>query len=432
MKVVYVVSLFPCWSETFITREIHCLLEAGVDVRIVSLKHPCEEMVQSDARTLLDRAMYPRPRLAGSLAAAGEVLRRPGLALRELVRMTTALATEPAKLAKSVVTWWRALALVGPVRALGADRLHAHWATYPTTAAQVLAPRVGLPYSFTCHAHDIFVERQFIGAKLQEAEFGVTISRFNVGFLAERVGPVARQKLTVVHCGVVPAQIPYTPFDAAAREPGLIVSVGRLDAIKGFETLVDACAQLLAQGRKFRCVLVGEGPLRAALASRVAAAGLGEHFEMPGAMPGEAVRDLLARARLFVLPSRVTPAGDRDGIPVALMEAMASGTPVVSTTVSGIPELIDNGQHGLLVAPDEAPALAAAIASQLDDPAQAAAMAQTARARVASEFDVATETARLLQAFEAGRPLARTPGRDAPRSEVAAVGTAGSATGATR
>ena len=338
MRVIYVVSLFPCWSETFIVREINELIAAGVDVRIVSLKHASETLVQTDAQPLLERVVYPRPMLAGSIASTVELIRRPALAVRELLRMSTALAAEPAKLAKSVVTWWRALGLAAPVRQLQADRLHAHWATYPTTAAQCLAPRVGLPFSFTCHAHDIFVERHFVGSKLDEADFAVTISRFNVGFLAERVGAVASQKLQVIHCGVVPDEIPFVPLDstdsaaAGAREPGLILAVGRLDAIKGFETLVDACAQLAARGQTFRCVLVGEGPLGTGLQARIDAAGLTDRFSLPGAQPGEAVRALLAKAQLFVLPSRVTPAGDRDGIPVALMEALAAGTPVVSTT----------------------------------------------------------------------------------------------------
>lgn len=403
MRVVYVVSLFPCWSETFIVREINELITAGVDVRIVSLKHPCEEMVQSDAKPLLDRVMYPAPRLAGSLAALSEVVRRPGLALREISRMTAALAAEPAKLVKSLVTWWRALALVSPVRALKADRLHAHWATYPTTAAQSLAPRLGLPFSFTCHAHDIFVERHFVGSKLAEAAFAVTISRFNVDYLTQQVGPVAQQKLKVVHCGVVPTQIPYVPFDSDARESGLIVSVGRLDAIKGFETLVDACAALARDEQPFRCVLIGEGPLRAKLQSRIDAAGIASQMTMPGAQPAESVRALLAQASVFVLPSRVTPEGDRDGIPVALMEAMAAGTPVVSTTVSGIPELIESGQHGLLVAPDEPAALATAINAQLQQSVQAGQMAAAARQRIEANFDVAIETARLLKAFTESR-----------------------------
>jgi glycosyltransferase involved in cell wall biosynthesis len=122
--------------------------------------------------------------------------------------------------------------------------------------------------------------------------------------------------------------------------------------------------------------------------------------EMPGSRPGEQVRSLLASAGLFVLPSRVTEAGDRDGIPVALMEAMASGVPSVSTQVSGIPELIRHGKNGLLVPADDPGALSRAIERVMADPAKASEMAVQARATVESDFDVSREAAKLLDLFE--------------------------------
>lgn len=399
MRVVYVVSLFPCWSETFIVREINELIATGIDVKIVSLKHASEEMVQTDAQALLDRVIYPQSAASGAFAALGEILTRPLLSLRELTRLSIGLWREPNKLAKSVVTWWRSLGLAPVVRRLAAQRLHAHWATYPTTAAQILGPRVGLPFSFTCHAHDIFVERHFVKSKLEQAQFAVTISRFNVDYLKERLGQIAEEKLRVIHCGVVPSAIAYVKPDDLTRRKGLLVSVGRLDGIKGFEALIDACQLLTDRGVSYECVIVGEGPLRASLQAQISAAGLDGVVTMPGARPGEAVRALLAQAQVFVLPSRVTPAGDRDGIPVALMEAMAAGAPVVSTRVSGIPELIESGKHGLLVEADDASALSAAIESQLTQPKPAAQMAQAARARIEQAFNVTTETARLRAAF---------------------------------
>ncbi len=400
MRIVYVVSLFPCWSETFIVREIHALIAAGADIRIVSLKHAHESMVQSEAQALCDRVIYPRPLTGAALTVLLEVLLRPDLTLRDLARMIWAFRTSPGRLAKSLVAWWRVLSLAPVVRGLNADRLHAHWATYPTTAVQALAPRVGLPYSFTCHAHDIFVESHFLASKLREADFAVTISQFNVQFLSERVGPMARERLQVVHCGIDPAQIPFT---TEGRDPRLIVSVGRLDRIKGFETLIDALAVLADRGEAFHCVIVGEGPLRKALQTRIDDASLAHRVELPGARPAESVAALLAVAGLFVLPSRVTDDGDRDGIPVALMEAMAAGLPVVSTTVSGIPELIESTVHGLLVPPDDAPALARAIGEQFQRPLYAARMAQRARARIEKDFHVGTETARLHRLMRGAR-----------------------------
>jgi glycosyltransferase involved in cell wall biosynthesis len=395
-RVVYIVSLFPCWSETFIVREILELQRRGVDVHIVSLKPPSEALVQSDAQALLPRVIYP-PRAAElvwrSLRAA---LSSPATTLREWAVLARSLGTRPVALAKSLVVWTRAMAVMPRLRELAPQHLHAHWATYPSTAAMWLSARMGVPFSFTAHAHDIFLEDHQLADKLRHAAFGVTISDFNRRYLAERVSPLALQRMRIVHCGVVPAQYGFKPLD---RQRGLVLSVGRLDAIKGFDQLIQACAILQSRGLPFECRIIGEGPLRAALEQQIAALGLAQRVRLLGACQQEQVREQLYAASVFTLASVVTPRGDRDGIPVALMEAMACGTPVVSTRVSGIPELIEHGVSGLLAAPADAQDLADCIARQLTDTQQARAMAHAARRTVEAEFDVATEAGKLHAAF---------------------------------
>jgi glycosyltransferase involved in cell wall biosynthesis len=376
-------------------------MRRGVEVAIVSLKPPSEALVQPDAAALLSRVHYPRRGLAGALATLGEALRRPLLTLRELATIVAGLYTTPAALAKSLVVWWRTLGLLPVVRAIGPHHIHAHWATYPSTAALLIADRLGLPFSFTSHAHDIFVNDHLIADKLQRASFAVTISEFNRRWLAGRYASAAPRRLEVIHCGLPIDQ--YRPA-AVEREAGLIVAVGRLDDIKGFRHLVDACGELKQRGVAFRCRIVGEGPLRKALAAQIAALGLSEHCTLDGALPQHDVRMLVQRAAVFVLPSVVTPQGDRDGIPVALMEAMALGTPVVSTAVSGIPELVEDGVTGLLVAPGDALALADRIDRLLHDQATAAALTARARTRIERDFDVAKEAERLLQLFQGALP----------------------------
>ena len=157
LRVLYLVSLFPCWSETFIVREIHALARQGVDIRIVSLKPHSEPMVQPDAQVLLDRVIYPPSSLAGSLRAAlPQVLKHPVKSVAELWPLVRSLWRRPAELAKSVISWWRTLAVMAEVQRFAPQHLHAHWATYPSTAARILAGRIGRPWSFTGHAHDIF------------------------------------------------------------------------------------------------------------------------------------------------------------------------------------------------------------------------------------------------------------------------------------
>lgn len=397
MRLVYYVSLFPCWSETFIAREIAALVAQGAQVRIVSLKPPSEALVQSDARTLLDRVVYP-PRGAASLAAAlGEVLGHPLRSLREVGEMATGLWRHPLALLKSLVAWWRMLATLPAVRALRPQHLHAHWATYPSTAAMYAAARLDLGFSFTSHAHDIYVEDHLIGPKLRRAAFGVTISNYNRDTLARRYGDAAVGRLHVIHCGVPTTDYGFAPD---GRRPGRILAVGRLDPIKGFEHLVDACAELARRGVDFHCRIVGDGPLREQLQQRAERLGLAGRIEMTGALPQERVRDMLREAAMFVLPSVITPSGDRDGIPVALMEAMACGLPVVSTRVSGIPELIEHERDGLLAPPADAQALADCMQRQLGDGEPAAReRLRHARRQVERHFDIATETAHLHKVF---------------------------------
>lgn len=395
LRVVYFVSLFPCWSETFIAREIAGLVAQGVAVHIVSLKPPSEALVQSDARALLDCVVYPPRGFSGMAAALGALLRRPLRSLREVAEISGGLGRHPRALLKSLVAWWRMLATLRDVRALRPTHLHAHWATYPSTAAMYAAARLGLGFSFTSHAHDIYVEDHLIGAKLARAAFSVTISEYNRDTLARRYGEAAVRRLHVIHCGVPTGDYVFAPD---GREPGLVLAVGRLDPIKGFEHLVDACAELVRRGVDFRCRIIGDGPLRASLQRRIERAGLQARIELTGALQQERVREMLHTAAVFVLPSVVTPSGDRDGIPVALMEAMACGLPVVSTRVSGIPELVEHELDGLLAPPADALALAGCIERQLADPAPVARdRVLHARRRVEQGFDIAVETRRLRQ-----------------------------------
>jgi len=395
MRLLYVVSLFPCWSETFIVNEIRHLIALGVDIRIVSLKPASETLVQPDAAALLSRVSYPK---RSPLPALTEIFRRPGSSLHELTRIVGGLLFSPVACAKTLVVWWRTLGLLPALRAMQLQHIHAHWATYPSTAAMLAAGRLALPFSFTAHAHDIFVNDHFLREKLLAARFAVTISDFNRTYLRDCFGDDATSKLEVVHCGVA---VDGSQSNATERDPRLILAVGRLDTIKGFRHLIDACAALLKTGIDFHCLIIGEGHLRQALQSQINRLGLSERVSLIGARRQQEVQDALRRSAVFVLPSVVTATGDRDGIPVALMEAMAAGTPVVSSAVSGIPELVVDGETGLLVRPTDADELAACVRRVLLDRPFAALLAVNARRKVVEQFSVTHQAAHLYRHFNA-------------------------------
>jgi colanic acid/amylovoran biosynthesis glycosyltransferase len=398
-RLLYVVSLFPCWSETFIVREIATMIAAGADVRILSLKGPHEKLVQAEAERLLPRVRHPLAPARAAVARARAFAAHPLTLSSTMLHLTRRLANQPLVLAKSIEALARGVEQLSWIRDFDPDIIHAHWGTYPSTVAWALARVLKKPFSFTCHAHDIFVNDHLLKEKIESARVPVTISRFNVEWLATRVTPLARERMTIVHCGVDLSTVPFRPGD---RQAGLILAIGRLDPIKGFDVLIDALALLTRQGRSVRCRIVGSGPLEPSLRASIAQHGLEDRVELAGALPQQAVREALCAASVFAMPSVVTPEGDRDGIPVSLMEAMAVGTPAVSTRVSGIPELIDDEQEGLLVPERDPPALAAALARLLDDPNLGHSLAVRAREKIEREFDAACEARKLLHCLTDG------------------------------
>jgi glycosyltransferase involved in cell wall biosynthesis len=206
--------------------------------------------------------------------------------------------------------------------------------------------------------------------------------------------------------GAIPVQVihsslnlPELPFLRSGRQPRRLLSVGRLVPMKGFDILLAAVAELRSRGMELSCTVIGEGPERARLENLRAALGLDAQVEFPGAMPQSEVVRHMGESTLMVLPCVVAPNGQSDGIPNVLMEAMATGLPVVSTRISGIPELVEDGVNGCLVPAGDVAALASAIESLVDDEDKCEAFALAGRCKVESDFDVRIEAGRLLEHF---------------------------------
>lgn len=391
-RVVYVVSQFPSWSETFIVREIRTLIEEGVDVRIISLKHGTETMVQADAAALLDRVRQP-PGLPGAIGSLSKALLAHPLRIAgAAARIIGDTWRTPVVLLKSLGTLFRALCQVPWLEGFDPQFIHAHWSTYPTTAAWALARVTGRPFGFTCHAHDVFRNHHLLPRKIADAALAVTISRHNVDWLDRNISALAPRKLKVVHCGVDLRQISWQPGE---RPGNRILGVGRLSPEKGFHTLIDALALLRDSGTMFHCTLIGDGPARQELEALIDRHGLHQCVELAGAQPQEVVRSALEGATVFALPCQIAANGSRDGIPVALMEAMAAGVPVVSCPVSGVPELIGDDVHGLLAVEGNAASLAQALKRLLDDPSLRRRLSIAARERIELDFDARKEAIKL-------------------------------------
>jgi glycosyltransferase involved in cell wall biosynthesis len=400
MKVAYIVSLFPKISETFILREILALKARGVDVLIVSLKSRREAIVHPEASDL-SAATIDAP--SADRAAAALMLRlwrQPIVTLTMIARVTLSHALHPTMLVKALPLLAAAAYLGDELKKRGVHRVHAHWATYPSLVAWAIRRFEGIPYSITAHAHDIFLPNPLLAAKIEESGFTVTISGFNRDHIAGRCGPRAAAKIRVVHCGVPLEQ--FRLRDAPPSGPPRLVSVGRMVEYKGFPTLLKAVATLRGRGRDVRLDVIGDGPLEGMIRDVVRDLKLDGSVRLMGARTQEEVRSALVGATSCVLACERGRNGEMDGIPVVLMEAMALGVPVVSTSLSGIPEIVEDGRTGLLAAPGNPGSLAAAVDRVIQDPALASRLAAAGRLKVEAEFDVA-RSAETLHALFDGR-----------------------------
>ncbi len=415
-RVAYLMSWFPAPTETFILHEMLELRRRGLEIDVYPLLGAAPGPMHPGADGMLAHTRYHRG-LSREVAAAQLhwLRRKPRAYLRAWARAIRGNLRSPGFLARALVVVPRAAFIAREVEAGGHAHVHAHWATHPALAALVVKELTGTGYSFTAHAHDLYLDRAMLEEKVREARFVVTISEYNRALLRELYGEEAAAKTSIVRCGVDPAR--FQPrAQPARRGPAVIACVAGLRDYKGHRHLVDACALLRERRVAFRCVLVGDGPERAALERQIAALKLGE-VELLGGQPQDQVRALLASADVLVHPSVVTAAGMMDGIPVALMEAMAAGCPVVSTRVSGIPELVRDGKTGLVVEPGDAAALADAIERLVGDPTLARKLGLAGRRAVLREFTLARNGERLLRLFApfVGGAAARRPRKTVPR-----------------
>jgi len=395
------VLVFVCRSHPEPTQTFHRRTAAAV----AALGVPSTRLALRRARggaapDVGDATRYLADEGGSALAA---FLRRPLRALALLVGAVTRARAgdkEGGRLG-AAAAWRDGLALASWVRRRGdITRLHAQFAAWDATAARVAGALTGVPFSFEVHnPYTLVVGRGALAAKVRAADVVTAISAATRRRVVDLV-PDAAGRVRVVRCGVdvahPPAAGPGTPrFD--------VVAVGSLVPRKGHDVFVRALARVAAS-RPVRAAIVGEGPERARLEALVAATGA--PVTLLGARSEAEAGALAAAARVAALACVVAPDGDEDGVPVALMEAMAAGVPVVSTAVGGVPELLDEGRAGLLVAAGDAAGLASAVGRLLDDPALADRVGAAGRAAVVARHDLATCARDLVRALGIGRAAA--------------------------
>ncbi|MEI6071902.1 MAG: glycosyltransferase family 4 protein [Verrucomicrobiae bacterium] len=422
MKILYLSSFLPKRSETFVYNEVLGLESLGHDVGVASLYPPEKNLGEPALDDMAARAVpvYGTGQARLVRDATAFFFRHPirGIQVMTLAKMDALLADDMrlrdrpkvvfqglAGLALARRLSWHGhpahakISDTGRMPVLPVPRgtkythLHVHMAHAAATVGMYAARALGIPFSFTGHAADLFRERCLLKQKLRRAAFVACISEWH----REWYRTIHRRpdaEYPVIRCGVA---VPATALPPRSGPPLALLGLGRLVPKKGFDVLIEACRILAADGIELACVIAGDGPEMQRLKNL--ATGLPVTF--PGEVANRDVPALLARADIFVLPCRISGDGDRDGIPVVLIEAMAHGLCAVSGDLPTIRELIRDNQSGRLVPPGDPSALAAYLRTLAGDPALRAALARSGRQRIEEEFSSAKNLDRLAAAFSA-------------------------------
>lgn len=382
----YLTKRFPRLSETFILDEILGLEAAGVPLRLFSIADPGEGLTQPDVTRVASRVGYLHTG-TGRCATARDYLRfarAHATLLRRDPRRWLAVAGHIAIARRHVSTlkhFLQAGALAADLERVGAGHVHAAFAHGPASVAHFVHLLTGTPFSFAAHAKDLYLSSpDILARKVAASEFVLVCSTSAADALTRIVAahwdPAVRHhtdKIVLAPHGVDTTR--FTPPPATPPPvpgPLRVLAVGRLVPKKGYPVLLDALAELVSRGVSVRCRIVGGGALRGELAARATRLGLTRHVQFTGATTQQEIGEHYHWAEVFVQASVITADGDRDGIPNSVMEAMASGLAVVASSVAGIPEVVHDGQTGVLVAPGDPAALAGALHRLADEPARRA------------------------------------------------------------
>jgi colanic acid/amylovoran biosynthesis glycosyltransferase len=355
----YLFERFPSFGQTFCYREVAELARQGITPPIFSIRNPKGEPPQDWDKRIVKHVYYlpEEKELLDDVQRASKKRKlSPEIvaALDEWGRRTDFL-----RLYQAVYAGLR-------LQEMGIGHVHAHFTGMAARTAFWIHRFFPVSFSFTAHANDIFAPRNFeIGLdKLVDTARGiVTVSDYAKKFLQERF-PERADRIRRIYNGLNLAEFGRADFSSTTP---LILGVGRLIAKKGFADLIHACGLIAERGKPFRCEIIGEGPLENELRGQIERLNLQSRVAFSAAKPQGEVRQRLAAANVFVLPSVIDPEGGMDNLPTVIMEAMATALPVVSTNIGGIPEMVIENETGFLVQPGDAAALADAIEKVIDD-----------------------------------------------------------------
>jgi len=358
-RFAYLFERFPSFGQTFCYREVAELDRQDIAPPVFSIRNPKDEPPQDWDRRIVERVHY----LPDEKALLEEV--RRAAKKRKLGADIVAAIDEWGR-RTDFLRLYQAVYVGLRLQKMAIDHVHAHFAGMAARTAFWIDKFFPITFSFTAHANDIFSPREFeigLDKLVDTARTIVTETDYAAGFLRERFSHRG-DRVHRIYNGLDLAEFGRADFSST---PPLIIAVGRLIPKKGFGDLIRACALLAKRGKSFRCEIIGEGLLENELHRQIDELFLQNTVVLSGAKPQTELRGRLAAANVFVLPSVIDPDGGMDNLPTVIMEAMATGLPVVSTNIGGIPEMVVKHETGFLVKPGDAPAMADAIENVIND-----------------------------------------------------------------
>jgi glycosyltransferase involved in cell wall biosynthesis len=426
-RIAILVPILPDISHTFVYREVLAMKRYGAEFIVIALEEGDYGVLHPEAKELRGHTLFaPKPSLIRYMLYYLFFTLRFPRRMAELIRLYQPYAGQDPLLFLRVDQYHNSLhpmhgvGLAWMLKRLGVSSLHVHGSTYPTTRAMAASCLLGIPFS--THAFvdfDFDYDFKMLQEKLARSAFFVTHTDFCRARLREAVPDLDPEKIHTVRIGVDPSQwrpalsrteghvSPASvrggprPMDSPERNrddgrPALsLVAVCRFVEKKGLDVLLRACALLRGRQVPFRCLLIGDGPEMGRLQSLVAELHLDVEVTFVGPIPTDQVRSYLVPENVIIVPSVYARDGERDGTPTVLIEAMASGVPVIASDISGIPELIDHDENGILVPSRDDEKLAAAIHALFTQPDLRTRLGRSARRKILKEFDVRVNALRV-------------------------------------
>jgi glycosyltransferase involved in cell wall biosynthesis len=379
-RFAYLFERFPSFGQTFCYREVAELDRQDIAPPIFSIRNPKDEPPQDWDTRIVERVHY--------LPEEGELLEEGRRAVKKRKLGTEIVgALDEWGRRTDFLRLYQAVYVGLRLREMGIDHVHAHFAGMAARTAFCINKFFSITFSFTAHANDIFSPREFeigLDKLVNTARAIVTETDYAARFLRERF-PHRADRVHRIYNGLDLAEFGAADFSST---PPLIIAVGRLIPKKGFGDLIRACAFLEKRGKSFRCEIVGQGPLENELRAQIDELRLQNNVVLTGAKPQAQLRERLAAANIFVLPSVIDPDGGMDNLPTVIMEAMATRLPVVSTNIGGIPEMVIENETGFLVQPGDAAAMGDAIEKVISDRSWAARLGNSGYDRARTLFSI--------------------------------------------